>query len=201
MGRHKIHRHHARLWLWTDKSASITAKIYLKSTKTVQPHKKEKTKTTIHKHAHHIWGQKTICNTTIRIAATWEKRKEIYPIGLWKILFLGRAVDSTLLCPIGTITLQYTNPTEETMRKTHQLLYYIATQEEAVTTYTSNDMKLAVHSDVSYLRKPKSRSRAGGHLFLSNEAPISQNNGAILNIAHIIKYVMTSATEAELAAL
>jgi hypothetical protein len=36
---------------------------------------------------------------------------------------------------------------------------------------------------------------------LSNNATIPQNNGTVLNIAHIIKHVMTSATEAELAAL
>jgi hypothetical protein len=32
-----------------------------------------------------------------------------------KFLFLGRAVDSTLLCPISTITLQSSKPTEDTM--------------------------------------------------------------------------------------
>ena len=78
---------------------------------------------------------------------------------------------------------------------------YIETQEDTVITYTSSDMKLAVHSDASYLSEPKARSRAGRHLFLSNEATIPQNNGAILNIANIIKHVMTSATEAKLAAL
>ena len=62
-------------------------------------------------------------------------------------------------------------------------------------------MKLVVHSDASYLSEPKARSRSGGHFFLSNEATIPQNNGTILNTAHIIKHVMTSATEAELAAL
>ena len=36
---------------------------------------------------------------------------------------------------------------------------------------------------------------------MSNNAEIPPNNGAILNIAHIIKNVMTSATEAELVAL
>ena len=36
---------------------------------------------------------------------------------------------------------------------------------------------------------------------MSNESTIPQNNGAVLNIAHIIKHVMTSATEAELTAL
>ena len=42
---------------------------------------------------------------------------------------------------------------------------------------------------------------AGGNFFLSTSADIPPNNGAILNIAHIIKHVMSSATEAELAAL
>ena len=76
------------------------------------------------------------------------------------------------------------------MRQTHQLLDYIATQEDTVITYTSSHMKLSVQSDASYLRKPKSRRRASGHLFLSNEAAIPEQNGAILNIAHIIKHVM-----------
>ena len=62
-------------------------------------------------------------------------------------------------------------------------------------------MKLAVHSDASYLREPKDRSRAGRHFFLSDKSKIPQNNSAILNISHTIKQVMTSATEAELAAL
>ena len=62
----------------------------------------------------------------------------------------------------------------------------------------ASDMVLAVHSDASYLSEPKARSRAGGHFFLSSDPP---NNGAVLNIAHIIKNVMSSATEAELAGL
>ena len=87
------------------------------------------------------------------------------------------------------------------MGQTHQLLDYIATQEDAVITYTSSDMKLSVHSDASYLSKPKARSQTGGHFFLSNEATIPQNNCEIMNIAHIIKHVMTSETESELAVL
>ena len=78
---------------------------------------------------------------------------------------------------------------------------YIKTQEDAVITYTSSNMKLAARSDASYLSKPKARSRSGGHFFLSNKATILKNNGAIANIAHIIKHGMTSATEAKLAAL
>ena len=118
-----------------------------------------------------------------------------------KFLYLGRAIDSTLLCPISAIASQSAQPTEDTLKQTKQLLDYLSTQEEAVLTYKASDMILAVHSDASYLSEPKARSRAGGHFFLSDNGEIPQNNGAILNIAHIIKHVMSSATEAELAAL
>ena len=68
-------------------------------------------------------------------------------------------------------------------------------------TYNASDMKIAAHSDASYLSEPKARRRAGGHFFLSSDTQVPANNGAVLNIAHIIKHVMSSATEAELAAL
>ncbi len=45
------------------------------------------------------------------------------------------------------------------------------------------------------------RSRAGGHFFLSSDTTKAPNIGAVLNIAHIIKNVMLSATEAELVGL
>jgi len=82
-----------------------------------------------------------------------------------------------------------------------QFLDHVATQEEAILTFNSSNMQLAVHSDESFLRKPKARSRAGGHFFLSNDSTILPNNGAILNIAHIIRHVMPSATKVKLAAL
>ena len=80
-------------------------------------------------------------------------------------------------------------------------LDYVATQEEAFLTYNASDMKLAAHSDASYLSELKTRSRTGGHFFLSSDATAPHNNGAVLNITHIIKHVMTYATEAELDAL
>ena len=118
-----------------------------------------------------------------------------------KFLFLGRTVDSTLMCPISAIVSQSSHPTEDTMKHTHQLLDYIATQEEALITYNTSDVKLAAHSDASYLSKPKARIWAGVNFFLSNESTIPHNNGAVLNITHIIKHVMTSATESELASI
>ena len=60
---------------------------------------------------------------------------------MWKIPFLGRAVDSILLCPIRSAA-----PTENTMNQALQVLDYISTQEEAVLAYNVSDMKLVVDS-------------------------------------------------------
>ena len=68
-------------------------------------------------------------------------------------------------------------------------------------TLKKSDMILGVHSDASYLSEPEARSRAGGHFFMTSDDAHMPNNGAILTIAQIIKVVMSSACEAELAAL
>ena len=119
-----------------------------------------------------------------------------------KLLFLGLAVDSTLLTPISAIASQSTEPTDNTLEQTKQPLDYLATKDEAAITYNKSNMVLAVHSDAGYLNEPKARSRAGRHfLFSCNNNDPPPNNGAILNISRVIKHVMSSATEAKLATL
>ena len=51
------------------------------------------------------------------------------------------------------------------MQYAKQFLGYVDTQEEAVLTFNASksNMKLAVHSNASYLSEPKAQSRAGGH--------------------------------------
>ena len=77
----------------------------------------------------------------------------------------------------------------------------MATQDDAILTYSASDMVLAIHSDASYLSEPNARSRAGGHMFMATDEDIPKNNGAVLNISQIIRAVMSSAAEAELGAL
>jgi hypothetical protein len=65
-------------------------------------------------------------------------------------------------------------------------------------------MALRIHSDASYLSVPKGRSRAGGHIYLGTKSASNQpilNNGTVLTISGIIKHVMSSAAEAEVAGL
>jgi len=60
-------------------------------------------------------------------------------------------------------------------------------------------MILAAHSDASFLSESKSRSRVGSHIFVSENDPIPRTNGPVLSIARVIKTVMASVAEAELA--
>ena len=59
-------------------------------------------------------------------------------------------------------------------------------QEDAILTYCTNNMVLAIHSNASYLSEPKSPSRVGEHMFMAGKDDIPFNNGAILNILQII---------------
>eukprot|EP00804_Cyclotella_cryptica_P028475 CCRYP_020572-RG/>CCRYP_020572-RG protein AED:0.35 eAED:0.35 QI:0/-1/0/1/-1/1/1/0/440 len=165
------------------------------------PHTTDSATCTLSGHAHQIWSPRRSTPRHHQPPLLDPKGKKFIQQVCGKFLFLGRAVDPTLLCPISAIASQSSKPTVETLKQTKQLLDYIATQDEAVLTYNASDMVLAIHSDASYLSEPAARSRAGGHFFLSSNAEIPHNNGAVLNIAHIIKHVMASATEAELAAL
>ena len=106
-----------------------------------------------------------------------------------------------MLPALSAIASNQANPTEETMKKTKQFLDYAASHPDAIITYKASKMVLATHSDASYLSEPKARSRAGGHFFMSEDSEDPPNNGAVLNIAQIIKAVMSSAAEAELGAM
>jgi hypothetical protein len=116
-------------------------------------------------------------------------------------LFYARAVDTTMLTALSSLASEQAAPTVNTMKKCKQFLDYAASQEDAVITYHKSDMVLAIHSDASYLSEPKARSRAGGHFFMSENDIDPNDNGAVHTVAKIIKAVMSSAAEAELAGL
>ena len=96
-------------------------------------------------------------------------------------LHYGRAVDGTMLTALSAIASEQASPTATTIKKTQKFMDYAATHPDAVLTYRKSDTLLAVHSDASYLSKPKARSRAGGRFFLASDVPILANNGAVLN--------------------
>ena len=62
-------------------------------------------------------------------------------------------------------------------------------------------MILAIHMNASYLLETGGKSRAAGHFYLTNQNDKDFNDGAVFTLSAIIKHVMSSAFEAELAAL
>jgi hypothetical protein len=133
--------------------------------------------------------------------AVGDKEKKLIQQVTGTLLYYAQAVDPTLLTALSTIASQQSKPMQYTFDWAKQVLDYVASQKEAILTYKASDMVLTVHSDAGYLNETKAHSRAGGHFYLSNNKTFPLNNGAILNIAQIIKAVMSSAAEAEYGAL
>jgi hypothetical protein len=117
------------------------------------------------------------------------------------LLYYAQAVDPTLLAALSAIAACQSNGMRAVANACHQLLDYVATHPNAGIPYKVCNMVLLVHMDASYLSKPGGKSRAAGHFYLSNCNDKDFNNEAILTLSTIIKHVMSSASEADLAAL
>jgi len=102
---------------------------------------------------------------------------------------------------MSSIASRQSKGTEKLEEEVRQFLDYCATHPNAGVQFVASDMLLALHSDVSYLLEPESKSRAAGHFYLGKLNDEDFDNGAILTLSKIIKHVMTSESEAETAAL
>jgi hypothetical protein len=117
------------------------------------------------------------------------------------LLYYARAVNSTILTALSSLTKEQAKPTQKMMEKVKQLLDYCASQEGAVITYNKSQMILVIHSNAGYCNEKKLRSQAGGHFFLSNKDEFPPNNGAIFTSATVLKAVMALAAKDKLGAL
>ena len=117
------------------------------------------------------------------------------------LLYVGRAVNNKLLVALSAIGAQQVAATEETAASIQQLLDYVATYPDAGILFRKSDMILVAHAEAGFLNDSRARSRAGAHIFFSENEPKPKLNGPILTIAQIIKTVMASAAEAEMASL
>ena len=130
-----------------------------------------------------------------------EHRKRCIQEIVGSLLYYTRAVDNKLLVALSAIASRQAYATVATEQAVHLLLDYVATYPADGIVYRSSDMILCAHADAGFLNETNSRSRAGANIFLSENEPFPHFNGAVLSIAQIIKFVMASAAESELAAL
>ena len=105
------------------------------------------------------------------------------------LLYYARAVDNKLLVALNAIGTHKSAATEATESAISQLLDYVATYPNDGTIYRSSDMVLAAHSDAGFNNESKGHSRAGSHIFLSENEPEPKWNGPVLTIAQIIIFL------------
>jgi hypothetical protein len=113
-------------------------------------------------------------------------------------------VDPKLLVPLSTLASKLYTSTTTTIKSVAHLLDYCSTHHEATIRYYASDMQLKIHSDASYLSKPKYKSRIGGCFYFGGKTnartkPLS--NGPLLCQTTVLKHVVSSVAEAEVGAL
>ena len=114
-------------------------------------------------------------------------------------LYYARALDNTILATLNQLGTQQALPTENTKKAVKHLLDYVYTYRQSYLQFNASDMILHVDSDAAYLVLPKARSRIAGFFRLRNKQNNThkQENGAILVECKAIRWVVTSAAEAE----
>ena len=117
-----------------------------------------------------------------------------------KFLYYARAIDTTMAHAINDIGAAVANGTEATEQAVRHFLDYAFSNPDGEIIFRASDMILQVDTDAAYLVAPKARSRAAGYHFLGNKEH-TLFNGPIHILAKIIKNVMGSAMESEIAAM
>ena len=126
----------------------------------------------------------------------WKKQDIVGTFGLY-----ARATDPTMEKTLSSIAAGQSKATQQLKKEVEHFLDYCATHPNAMMRFHASDMILALHSNGSYLPEPESKSQAAGHFYLTNKDNQDLNNGAILTLSKIIKHVMGSAGETEVASL
>ena len=106
-------------------------------------------------------------------------------------------MNNKLLVGLSAIVSQQAAATQGTNEATNQILDYCATYPADGILYHYSNMVLCAHSDVGFHNESKGLSRAGAHIFLSENNYMPRWNGPVLKLSQIIKFVMSSASEAE----
>jgi len=116
-------------------------------------------------------------------------------------LYYARAVDPMMLPAVNKLGSRQSTADSSIFKDTDRLFQYASKWRKATMRIRSSDMQLQVHSDASYLSESKSRSRAGGFMYLGKCAAGEVPNAPVAYLSVIIATVVDSAAAAEYAAL
>ncbi len=109
-----------------------------------------------HKHTKPTYGatvQHAKATDATELLST-DKKKHIQQV-IGTLLYYGQAVDASILVVLSSLMSAQSTPSKDTMQRTRHLLDYVATHPGAILSYAKSNMILSVHSDATYLSKPK----------------------------------------------
>ena len=196
-------------WDYPNRHVDISMPTYVaKALQRFQHQSPTKPQLSPHPCALPIYGAKTQYTTEVDTTDLLSKAEVTtlqQVIGVF--LYYARAVDSTMLVALGSLAAAQSTATQHTKQLMQHFLDYAASNPQAKIRYHASDMVLHIQSDASYLSESQARSRAGGIFYLSNRVPVNEFpdpnmsiNGAIHIHSTIMRNVLASAAEAEVAA-
>ena len=187
-------------WDYTQRTCRLTTNDYIADLclKCNHPDPKKR-QFSLYKHTPIIYGAKIKYTTKPPLSPALNV-KGIFRVQfiVGALLYYARAVDKKLLFGINKLGQQQSSATKDTAADLLQLLDYIVTYPNNVILFHASGMVLAGHSDAAYLIVSKARSRAGAHIMISEDTLIPTSNDPFLNVTQIIKFVMSSASEAKI---
>ena len=159
----------------------------------------KKPQLSLHKHREVINGAKEQLTPEDDTTAPMDSqgKKRVQGI-VGALLYYAQAVDNKLIIGLSAIGSQQAAVPQRTNKAINQILDYCATYPAYGILCRSSYMVLCAHSESGFQNESKGHSRAVAHVFLSENNTIPRWNGSVLTLVKIIKFVMYSASEAEL---
>jgi hypothetical protein len=87
------------------------------------------------------------------------------------LLYYARVVNNKLLVALSAIAASQAKATVTTEQAVNLLLNYVATYPNEGIFYRASNMILCAHADAGFLNKTNSCSKAGAHIYLSENDP------------------------------
>ena len=87
----------------------------------------------------------------------------------WKIIYYGRAVDSTTLEDLSFLSAAQSQGTQETMDSLICFLDYTDKNPDATVSFYTPQTILTNHSDASFISDPKSCIWNGGYFYMGEK--------------------------------
>ncbi len=201
LDRTTLHQHNPQLGLQAKTSPPVYAGLCQKSIEAIPPWNETSAAFPVPMCTNKIRGHQTIRNAGINSTTPWCTGERFHSTTMWQVPLPGQSNRQYPVMPNQCTGVTIIQSYQRHNAMCHTITWLSGHTGRSNTNIQCKRYDLSCAQWCKLPQQTQARSRAGGHFFLSSDTQLLANNGAILDIAHIIKTVMSLATEAELAAL